>query len=138
MARKAVQFSVGLDNTPGALAALCTTLRKSKVNILAISVADTSDCGWARIVAEPAPKARALLSKADYTVCAQLVLVSEIPDEPGALEQVAGRLARAGVNLNYVYGSHAGGGPATLVFGVSDVDVALAALLETPPGKRKR
>lgn len=139
MAHKAVQFSVGLDNSAGTLAQLCSTLRKAKVNIRAISVADTSDCGWARIVAEPAPKARSVLNKAGYTVCAQLVVVTELPDQPGSLEKIASRLAKAGVNVNYVYGTHAGdGASANLVLGVSDADIALAALSEEPPARRKR
>lgn len=127
MARKAVQFSVGLDNTAGTLAKLCAVLRKARVNILAISVSDNADCGWVRVIAEPAAKARAALARARYTVCAQLVVIADITDTPGALEGVATCLAKAGVNVNYVYGSH-GSGDAELVLGVSDAEAAMRAL----------
>lgn len=131
----AVQFSIGLDNTAGTLAQLCATLRKAKVNIEAISVSDNTDCGWVRIVATPAPKARAALAKGKYLVCAQRVLVLRAANRPGELERIARHLAKAGVNVNYVYGSAAGGGtggtgakPPALVLGVSDVDRAVEAL----------
>ena len=127
MACKAVQFSVGLDNTAGTLATLCAVLRKARVNIRAISVSDNADCGWVRIIAEPATKARAALAKAKYTVCAQLVVIADVADTPGALEGVANRLAKAGVNVNYVYGSH-GTGEAELVLGVTDAEGAIKAL----------
>ncbi len=123
---RAVQFAVALDNTAGTLADLCATLRKARVNIEALSVSDNTDCGWVRVIATPAVKARAALAR--HTVCAQQVLAVEAVDKPGELERLARALARAGVNVNYVYGSTARGSPSRLFFGVSDVDRAFKAL----------
>ncbi len=125
---KAVQFTVGLDNTAGTLAALCARLRRARVNIEAISVVDNADCGWVRLIATPAARARAALARARYTVCARLVITVPLENRPGELEALAARLARAGVDIRYVYGSTPRGGSSTLVLGVSDVDAALAAL----------
>ncbi|MCC6425908.1 MAG: hypothetical protein IT435_03710 [Phycisphaerales bacterium] len=125
---KAVQFSIGLDNTAGTIASLCKLLRKNKINIEAISVSDNTDCGWVRIVATPSAKARAALAKAGHIVCAQLVVTTTADNQPGELERIAGKLAKVGVNINYIYGSTADNRPSTLVLGVSDVDKALAAL----------
>jgi hypothetical protein len=125
---KAVQFSIALDNTAGTLARLCGLLRRSKVNIEAISVSDNTDCGWVRMIATPSAKARAVLHKARYTVCAQLVVTVEAADRPGELERITSRLARAGVNVNYVYGSTPRGEGSTLVLGVSDADRAMKSL----------
>jgi hypothetical protein len=125
---KAVQFSIGIDNTAGTLADLCKMLRKSKVNIEAISVSDNTDCGWVRIIATPSAKARAALAKGGYLVCAQLVVTVKAANKPGELERIAGRLAKVGVNISYVYGSCIGDEPSMLVLGVSDVDKAVEAL----------
>ncbi len=125
---KAVQFSIGLDNTAGTLASLCKLLKKSKVNVEAISVSDNTDCGWVRIVATPSAKARAALAKAGYLVCAQLVVTTQADNRPGELERIANRLAKVGVNISYVYGSTARDRPSTIVLGVSDVDRAVGAL----------
>lgn len=124
----AVQFSIGLDNTAGTLAGLCGALRKARVNIEAISVSDNTDCGWVRIVATPPARARAALAKGRYLVCAQRVILIRAANKPGVLEQIAKKLAKAAVNVNYVYGSSAGDGSPTLVLGVSDVDRGADAL----------
>jgi len=127
---KAVQFSIGLDNTAGTLARLCDLLRKARVNIDAICVSDNADCGWVRLIATPASRARATLAKAKLTVIAKLVVTAEAENEPGGLEKIAKKLSRAGVNVNYVYGSTVRGSNSVLVFGVDDVDGALRALGE--------
>lgn len=133
---KAVQFSVALDNTAGTLERLCATLRRARVNIEAISVSDNTDCGWVRLVAAPAAKARAALARARYTVCAQLVMTVPLENRPGELERIAARLHKAGVNIDYVYGSTPRGADSTLVLGVSDVERAMTAL--EPGGARAR
>jgi hypothetical protein len=125
---RAVQFSVGLDNTAGTLAKLCEKLRRARVNIEAISVSDNADCGWIRLIATPTARARAVLHKAGYTVCAKLVFITTAANRPGELERICKRLAKAGVNINYVYGSTPKGNSSTLVFGVSDVDRAVGAV----------
>ncbi|GMV25125.1 MAG: hypothetical protein AMXMBFR58_11560 [Phycisphaerae bacterium] len=125
---KAVQFSIGLDNTAGTLADLCRLLKKNKINIEAISVSDNTDCGWVRVVATPSAKARAVLAKAKYLVAAQLVMTVQADNRPGELERIAARLAKVGVNINYIYGSTSGDRPSTMVLGVSDVEKALEAL----------
>jgi hypothetical protein len=126
--RKAVQLSVALDNTAGSLAALCTVLRRARVNIDAITIADNTDCGWVRLLATPAQKARAALVRRGYTVSAQQVVAVDAPNRPGELARICSRLARAGVNINYVYGSTPGSDTPTLVLGVSDASRALEAL----------
>ncbi len=125
---KAVQFSVALDNTAGTLADLCAALRKARVNIDAVSVTDNTDCGWVRLIATPAARARAALAQAKHTVCAQLVVGIEAQDVPGELERIARALAKAGVNVSYVYGSTVKGQPSRLYFGLSDVERAIRAL----------
>lgn len=124
----AVQFSIALDNTAGTLARLCAVLRKAKINIEAISASDNTDCGWIRIVATPTAKARAVLHKGKYTVCAQLVLTVPALNKPGELEKICGKLAKAAINVNYVYGSTTNGARSTLVMGVSDVERAERAI----------
>ena len=124
---KVTQFCIGLDNQPGVLAKLCGVLKRAKANIDAISVVDNSDCAWVRIVANPAPAAKDALTKAKYDFCTNKVLSLSVGNAPGELEAISTKLAKAGVNIHYVYGT--GGAPkATLVLGVSDVDAAAKAL----------
>lgn len=133
---KVVQFSVGLDNAAGTLARMCGLLRKHGVNIEAVSVSDNTDCGWIRLIATPAERAREALAKGRYTVCAQQVLAIALDNKPGAMEKLAAKLAKAGVNINYVYGSTPSGEGPTLILGVSDVDAAMEALGDTVDARR--
>lgn len=124
---KVVQFSIGLDNTGGTLARLCARLRQAGVNIDAISVADNADCGWVRVVATPAAKARATLDRHGYLVCARQVIALRAENRPGELERVAKALAKAGVNIHYVYGSGDGESP-MMILGVSDIERGMEVL----------
>lgn len=126
--RKAVQLSVALDNSAGSLAALCGALHRAHINIDAISVSDNTDCGWVRLLVSPPQKARASLVRAKYTVSAQQVVALDAPNRPGELARICKKLAKAGVNINYVYGSTPGSETPTLVLGVNDASAALDAL----------
>jgi len=125
---KATEFCIGLDNKPGTLAKLCGTLKRAKVNIDAVSVSENAECCWVRMVASPAVTAKRVLGKAKYHYCVQPVLTLAAHNRPGELERVASKLARAGVNINYVYGSNSKGVPSTLVLSVGDLKRAAAVL----------
>ncbi|MFH0980832.1 MAG: hypothetical protein V2A79_04765 [Planctomycetota bacterium] len=125
---KATQFCVGLDNQPGTLAKLCAALARAKVNIGAISVADNAECCWVRLVATPTAAAKAALKKGRFNFCTQRVLTVKLANRPGELQGIAAQLARAGVNMNYVYGSNAEGASSMLVLSVCDLDRAAKAL----------
>ncbi len=125
---KVTQFCVGLDNKPGTLAKLCRVLKRAKVNIDAVSVSDNAECCWVRLVASPAAAARTALTKARISFCTQRVLTLNVYNRSGELERISSRLARAGVNINYVYGSNARGSASTLVLCVSDLQRAANAL----------
>jgi len=124
---KATEFCIGLHNKPGTLAKLCGALKRAKVNIDAVSVSENAECCWVRMVASPPATAKKVLTKARYHFCLQPVLALPAHTRPGELERVASRLAKAGVNINYVYGSNAKGGPSTLVLSVSDLKRAASA-----------
>jgi len=119
---RATQLSVYLPNRPGELAKITAALQRAKVNIQAISVADHADGCLVRLVASPTAAAKRALTRAKCNVLAQPVLVLKLADAPGELRNVAAKLAKAKINISYVYGSGAGGGkPSLVVLGVSDV-----------------
>ncbi len=122
------QFCVALDNRPGTLAKLCRVLKHAKVNIGAISVSDNAECCWVRLVGLPAGKARTALTRGRYNFRTKRVLMLRVTHRVGVMERVATRLARAGVNINYVYGSNAEGPTSTLVLSVSDLNRAAKAV----------
>ncbi len=123
---KTMQLTVCLENKPGQAAKVGDTLRRAGVNILAISVVETTDTGVIRLIADRASTAAAALDKAGMKVTRQNVLTVSLPNEPGALGTMAGKLSRAGVNINYLYGSAPKGAEeATVIIGVDDVERAM-------------
>jgi hypothetical protein len=122
------QLTVCLENKPGQLAKMTGALKRAKVNILAGSVADSTDTGVIRLVTDNPAKAKATLTRAGMKPTQQAVLGLSLPNKPGALADAAAALAAAGVNINYAYGSVDKAAPKGLIiFGVDDLAKALAA-----------
>ena len=129
------QFGIGLDNKPGTLARLCGALKHAGVNINAISAAGDLESCWVRFIASPVSAAKTVLSEAGYHFTTQRVLTLRVDNTPGMLERISGKLARAQVNINYVYGSSSSPEKAgTLVLSVSDLDRAADVLQEFSTG----
>jgi len=120
------QLSVCLENKPGTAAKMGDVLRRAKVNILAISVVDTAEVCVIRLIVDNTAKAGMALTRAGMKPLRQPVLVLELPNEVGALADATATLAKAGVNINYLYGSAPRGTEeAMLVLGVDDLRAAL-------------
>jgi hypothetical protein len=101
---RVTQISVFLENRPGRLAHLLQVLAEAKVNLRALSLADTADFGIARIIVADTPAAMAAIRHAGLTAGTTEVLRVEVLDEPGALENtIVIPLAQAGVNIEYLY-----------------------------------
>ena len=122
---RGTQLSLALENKPGQVAKVAATLARAKVNIEAISVVDSAEVGVVRLITSSNAKARVALKKAGLNVVQTPVIITKLPNEPGALAQAARKLAAAKVNVEYIYGSAARKGqPSTIVIGVSDIERA--------------
>ena len=123
------QFNVFLPNKPGQLAGLCRALAGGKINIVAISVSDTIDHGVVRIVTDKNAKARAIMKKKKIPFSESPVISVKMSNAPGALAQASAKLAKAGINIEYLYGSTTkAGAPATIIMRVSDAAKAAKIL----------
>lgn len=99
------QFTLYLENKPGAMARATKALARAKVNIEGISVSESTDVGLVQIVVDDAKAAEKVLRKARIPHTVQNVALLSLRNEPGSLAKVAEKLARTGVNINYVYGT---------------------------------
>jgi len=127
---RATQISVFLENRPGRLLNLLQVFARAKVNLQALSVADTSDFGIVRVIVADTEAAMRAIRAAGLTASTNEVLRAEIPDSPGGLaDSVVAPLAEAGVNIEYIYAySERAGDGAVVVLKVDDLDKAQAAL----------
>ena len=100
---KVKQLSIFMENRAGRLAEVVRLLGEAKVNIRALSLADTSDFGILRLIVNDVEKAVKVLRDAGHTVSLTDVVAVEVPDTPGGLASVLEPLRGAGVNVEYMY-----------------------------------
>jgi len=125
----AKQLSVMLPNRPGQLALLCRKLAAAKVNILALSVIDNTEEGFVRLVVDRVAAARKILQSGRLGFVETEVILAELMNHPGTMADIAARLAKAGVNIKYVYGTAAcGSKDGIAVFGFDDIRKAKKAV----------
>jgi hypothetical protein len=120
-----VELSLRLANSPGALAGVARLLSDERVNILAMSL-ETG--GQLRLVLDNHVHAAAVLREHHHQVVEHEVIVTSVPNAPGALAPTLKLVADANVNVEYMYGGGADAGPsAVIVLGVDDAMRAAAA-----------
>ena len=126
------QISIFLENKPGALYAMTGVLARNEVDLRALSVAETSDFGIARLIVDDTDRASAVLREAGYVHNITPVLGVAIPDVPGGLNKVLQVLTDAKVNVEYMYAFLGGKDVehAYMIFRVADNEKAAAALAE--------
>jgi len=97
------QLSVFVENKPGKLVEALETLGDAKVDLRALSLADTSDFGILRVIVDKPDKALEVLSKAGFLVKSNEVLAVVIGDKPGGLAAILRLLSESGVDIEYTY-----------------------------------
>ena len=121
------QISVMLKNSPGQLAAVGNALTDAGVNIIALSVVDASDHAVMRLVTSAWAATRKALEGLGHSTVMNKVLAIELSHQKGALAAASAKLASAGINIHYIYGS-AAGRKSVLVAHVSNLKAAQKAL----------
>ena len=115
------QISVFLENRPGQLANICRTLAEADISIVTLSLADTAEFGIVRMIVSDHEKAREVLKQAGHVANMREVVAVTVPDRPGGMAEVAGKLAAAGCDIEYSYAfAFHHGEKAVLVFRFAD------------------
>ncbi len=131
------QFSVFLVNKPGVLAQVLGELAHAKVNIVAMTMADTTEHGVLRLIVDSPAMARQVMKRLSIPVTETEVLVVDTPNRPGAIADLCARLAGEHINISYAYATAGvAGGKTRVVVKVADMNKAKAVLAE--PVSRKR
>jgi len=119
------ELSLRIPNSPGALAGVCRLLSAERVNLLAMAL-ETG--GQLRLVVDNHVHGGAVLREHHHQVSEREVLVTAVPNTPGALAPALRLVADAGINIEYAYGG-AGetAGTASIVLGVDNAMKASAA-----------
>ncbi len=97
------QLSVFVENKPGRLSEITDTLEKQKIDIRALSIADTTDFGILRLIVNNPDEAERLLKDAGFAVSLTQVIAIGIEDTPGGLSKALRLLLNAGIGVEYMY-----------------------------------
>ena len=123
------QLSIFMENRAGRLAEIARLLGDAGVNIRALSLADTSDFGVLRLIVNDVERAMKILRDSGHTVSLTDVVAVEVPDHPGGLAGVLGRLRDANVNVEYMYAFvEKATDKAVVIFRFEDLESALKVL----------
>jgi hypothetical protein len=115
------QISVFLENTTGRLGEVTGVLAKAKINLRAISIADTADFGILRLIVNNEEEALKALNEKGYTTRISDVVALEIEDTPGSLATVMELFQKSKINIEYLYASLEGKtGKAVVIFKLED------------------
>ena len=97
------QISVILDNMPGKLFDVTDILAHNGVSIRALSVMDNAGTSTLRLIVDNVMYVSELLKKGGFVLSFADVVVAEIPNVPGGLNQVLAALKKGNVNIDYMY-----------------------------------
>lgn len=125
------QLSVFLENRPGKLFELTELLAQNQVDMRALSIAETTDFGIARLIVNDVDRAARILREGQFIAQFSDVLAFAVPDEPGGLSNLLAEFNAARVNIEYMYAFLGGEkGRAYMIFRVTDTAQAEKALAE--------
>lgn len=97
------QISVFVENRNGRLAEVLSSLKRAGINIYALHVADTTDYGIIRLIADQPEKAQTILLSDGFTVALTAVLAVSMDDHIGALCDIVQTMKEADVAVEYIY-----------------------------------
>jgi len=125
------QISVFLENRAGQLAEITGLLAEHHIDIRALSIAETSDYGVARMIVDDAKKASEVLLAHGDILSMTPVWAVEVPDSPGGLADLLSALAEKEIGIEYMYSLFVKqDGCAVMVLRISDEAAFEAALKE--------
>jgi hypothetical protein len=101
------ELTIMTPNKPGKLAAVLNRLARAGVNLLALNSSSGYDLNMVRLIASDPRKTRSVLEKLGYPVTETTVLAVTITDRSGQLARLTTALARAKVNIEYMYATAA-------------------------------
>lgn len=97
------QLSVFLENKTGHLNQILSVLARNNINIIALTVADSSDYGILRAIVSDPEKALQVLRAGQFTVRVHDILSLEMNAAPGSMSHILDLFTTADICIEYVY-----------------------------------
>ena len=126
----AKQLTVFIENRSGRLAEVLGVLKENKVNILSLSLADTTEYGLLRLIVDNAALGKEKLTENGFSSLLSDVSIIKIPHKAGSLQELLKVIDQNGINIEYMYGLSIESDEAYIVLKASDIAKIDAVLTE--------
>ena len=117
----AKQLTVFIENRSGRLSEVLNVLKDNDVNILSLSLADTTEYGLLRLIVDDAAKGKEKLSASGFSSLLSDVSIIRIPHKVGSLQTLLKTIDENAVNIEYMYGLSVESDEAYVVLKASDI-----------------
>ena len=97
------QLSIFIENRHGRLSEITGFLADAKINIHALSLADTTDYGIMRLIVSDPESAKASMKLNGLMVKTTEVIAISLTHEAGSLAKVLRKMAALGISIEYLY-----------------------------------
>ncbi len=118
----AKQLTVFIENRAGRLAEVLAVLQKNNVNILSLSLADTTEFGLLRLIVDNAAYGKEKLTENGFSSLLSDVSIIQIPHKVGSLGDLLKSIDENGINIEYMYGLSVESEKAYIVLKASDIE----------------
>lgn len=125
------QLSIFIENREGRLQEVLDVLKKDNVNIVSMSLADTSEYGLLRLLVDKPTVGRKALQEAGFSAMLTDVLAIRLSHRVGQLQELLEVICRSDINIEYMYALSTGTDDASVVIKTSDLDKAAKVLSGT-------
>lgn len=116
------QLTVFIENRAGRLSEVLNVLKENKVNILSLSLADTTEFGLLRLIVDNAPLGKEKLTENGFSSLLSNVSIIRIPHKVGCLQEILKMLDENKISIEYMYGLSIESDEAYVVLKASDVE----------------
>lgn len=118
----AKQLTVFIENRSGRLSEVLGVLKEHNVNILSLSLADTTEFGLLRLIVDNAALGKEKLTENGFSSLLSDVSIIKIPHKSGSLQELLKVIDDNGVNIEYMYGLSIESDEAYVVLKASDTE----------------
>ena len=126
----AKQLTVFIENRSGRLSEVLNVLKENGVNILSLSLADTTEFGLLRLIVDNAALGKEKLNEGGFSSLLSNVSIIQIAHKVGSLQNLLKIIDDNGVNIEYMYGLSIESDEAYVVLKASDSEKVDAILTE--------
>ena len=117
----AKQLTVFIENRAGRLSEVLGVLKDNGVNILSLSLADTTEFGLLRLIVDDAARGKEKLTEGGFSSLLSNVSIIQIAHKVGSLQKLLKVIDDNGINIEYMYGLSIESDDAYVVLKASDI-----------------